>query len=70
MEMGVPNEGGFARKRFALPQLLSFARLCPALFLWTGLAIAPLPAVAFGGFGIEGGSGPPGFMTHGGGSNP
>lgn len=40
MEMGVPNEGHFARKRFVLPQLLSFARLCPALFLWTGLAIA------------------------------
>jgi hypothetical protein len=45
------------------PLISSFARLCPALFLCTGLAIAPLPAAAFGGFGIGGGLG--GLMHHG-----
>src|ERR1700730_1194750 len=59
------TEDHFAKKRFAPPQLSSFARLCSALFLCTGLAIAPLPAAAFGGFGSGGGWGPPGFMQRG-----
>ena len=69
MEKGTPYEGRFARTRFTLPQLSSFARLCPALFFCTGLAIVPVPAAAqmigFGGFGIGGGLGLPGLMHHG-----
>jgi hypothetical protein len=69
MEKGTPYEGHFARTRFTLPQLSSFARLCPALFFCTGFAIVPVPAAAqmigFGGFGIGGGWGLPGSMHHG-----
>jgi len=69
MPTGASNKDRFARKRFTLPQLSSFARFCPALFFCTGLAIAPVAAeaqmIGFGGFGIGGGLGLQGLMHHG-----
>src|ERR1700730_14905599 len=59
MPTGASNKDRFARKRFTLPQLSSFARFCPALFFCTGLAIAPVAAeaqmIGFGGCGSVGG---------------
>jgi subtilisin family serine protease len=65
MEKGAPREDCFAKQQGRSPPPRSFARTGFILAVCTPLAIAPVPAAAFGGFGIGGGWGALGLFHHG-----
>ncbi len=65
LEKGARNEGRFAKKRFALPQLSSFARLCPPSFCVPGLRSRRSLSRHSAALGAGGGWGLPGLIHHG-----